>query len=246
MAETDHDDLIRIIEEEPEGEIPETLPLMPVRDVVIFPDMLLPLFVGRERSISAVEAAVAGDNHIMLATQRDAGIENPTTEDIFEFGTVGRVLRMLKLPDGRVKALVQGVAKAKIRKYIRKRPLYRVNIDLIEEPQIEDVTVETEALMRTVRENSEKIMALKGELTGEVGSILESIEQPGKLADLVASNLRLKIEESQVLLETIDPIERVKKAGQDPVRCARRDLQKSAGLFSPGAGPGDSPGTGRK
>ncbi len=211
MAETDHDDLIRIIEEEPDGEIPETLPLMPVRDVVIFPDMLLPLFVGREKSISAVEDAVAGDNHLMLATQHDAGIENPSTDDIFEFGTVGRVLRMLKLPDGRVKVLVQGVAKAKIRKYVRKRPFYRVHIDLIEEPQVEHVTVETEALMRTVRENSEKIMALKGELTGEVGSILESIDQPGKLADLVASNLRLKIEESQVLLETIDPIERVKK-----------------------------------
>ncbi len=211
MAETDKDDLISIIEEnELLEKLPTTLPLMPVRDVVIFTDMLLPLFVGREKSVMAVEEAVSKDSYLMLVTQKDQEIENPKSTDIFDVGTIGRLLRMLKLPDGRVKALVQGVAKAKIVKYIRKKPFFRVNVEIIEEQQVTDITVEAEALMRNIRENSEQILAYRGELTGEVGSILESIDSPGKLADLVASNLKIKIDQSQRLLETIDPIERLK------------------------------------
>ncbi len=119
MAETDKDDLISIIEDNDlEMDIPKSLPLMPVRDVVIFTDMLLPLFIGREKSVRAVEEAVSKDSFLLLATQKDPSIENPKSGDIYRFGTVGRVLRMLKLPDGRVKALVQGIAKAKIVKYL--------------------------------------------------------------------------------------------------------------------------------
>jgi ATP-dependent Lon protease len=211
MAETDKDDLINIIEENGNiEELPTTLPLMPVRDVVIFTDMLLPLFVGREKSVMAVEDAVSKDNYLLLVTQKDQEMENPKSGDIFRIGTVGRILRMLKLPDGRVKALVQGVAKAKILQYVRKKPFFRVKIELIEEKPIENVTVEMEALMRNVRENSERILAFRGELTGEVNSILDSIDNPGKLADLVASNLKIKIDQSQLLLETIDPVERLK------------------------------------
>ncbi len=212
MAETDKDDLISIIEEnDDETDFPMTLPLMPVRDVVIFTDMLLPLFVGREKSVRAVEESVAGDGFLMLVTQKDPGTENPKPDDIYSIGTVGKILRMLKLPDGRVKALVQGVAKARIVRYVRKRVSYRVKIETILETSMEDVDVETEALMRNVRENSERILGLRGELTGEVASILTSIEDPGKLADLVASNLRLKIEESQIVLEIAEPMERLRK-----------------------------------
>ncbi|MCP4106940.1 MAG: endopeptidase La [Desulfobacteraceae bacterium] len=212
MAETDKDDLISIIEEADKDEkIPKTLPLMPVRDVVIFTDMLLPLFVGREKSVRAVEEAVSKDSLLLLVTQKDPGVEDPNPDEIYRVGTVGRVLRMLKLPDGRLKALVQGVAKARIIDFVKKKSWYRVKIETISEAPVDDKNLETEALMRNVQDHSEKILALRGELSGDVTTILESIEDPGKLADLVASNLRLKIEESQQLLELIDPLERLRK-----------------------------------
>jgi len=212
MAETDKDDLISIIEDDDtEADVPGILPLMPVRDVVVFTDMVLPLFVGREKSVRAVQEAVAKEGYLFLATQRDPAIENPDTDEIFSTGTVSRVLRMLKLPDGSVKILVQGFAKARIVNYTRRRSLYRVKVEMILEPEIEKISLETEALMRNVREHCEKILVLRGEMTGDVITILQSIEEPGKLADLVASNLRLNIEDSQQLLEISDPMQRLKR-----------------------------------
>jgi ATP-dependent Lon protease len=212
MAETDKDDLISIIEDDGgETRIPDVMPMMPVRDVVIFTDMLLPLFVGRGMSVRAVEEAVSKDSFLMLVTQKDPGLENPTPDDIYTVGTVGRVLRMLKLPDGRLKALVQGVSKARIADYVKKRGSFRVRVELVEEVFLAEPDLEVEALMRNIREHSEKIMALRGELTGDVSSVLESIDDPGKLADLVASNMRLKIDEAQMLLEMIDPVVRLRK-----------------------------------
>ena len=212
MAETDKDDLVSILEEsEEDADIPQTLPLMPVRDIVIFNDMLLPLFVGRDKSIRAVELAVSDDGLLLLATQKDPSIEDPEPEEIFSVGTVGRILRMLKLPDGRIKALVQGIAKAKIIKYLSKKSLYKVKIELLTEDDVKEIDLEGEALMRNVREHAEKILAFRGELTGDISTILESINDPGKLADIVASNLKLKIDEAQYLLEQIDPVNRLKK-----------------------------------
>ncbi len=212
MAETDKDDLVSIIEEgEKEASIPNILPLMSVRDIVIFTDMLLPLFVGRDKSVLAVEEAVSKDGFIFLATQKDTSVENPNPDQIYKIGTIGRVLRMLKLPDGRVKALVQGVAKSRIVQYTRKKALYRVKHEIIPQTSPKEMTIEIQALMRNVRENSEKILMFRGEMTPDVNAILDSIEDPGKLADLVGSNLRLKIEESQELLELVDPVERLKK-----------------------------------
>ena len=212
MAETDKDDLISLIgDDENQEELPKTLPLMPVRDIVVFTDMVLPLFVGREKSVRAVEEAVAKSGFLFLATQKDPGIENPKTEDIFSVGTIGRILRVLKLPDGRVKTLVQGIARAKIIKYVRKRSLYRVHVEILEEKPARKISIAVEALMRNVRESSIKILTLRGEMTGEVGTILEDIKDPGKLADLVASNLRLKIDESQILLEILESVKRLKK-----------------------------------
>ena len=212
MAEADKDDLISIIEDEDvDAEIPGVLPLMPVRDVVVFTDMVLPLFVGREKSVRAVQEAVAQGGYLFLATQMDPAIENPDTDEIFTTGTVSRVLRMLKLPDGSVKVLVQGFAKAKIVNYTRRRSLYRVKVEMLQEPAVDKISLEIEALMRNVREHCEKILILRGEMSGDVITILKSVEEPGKLADLVASNLSLKIEDSQQLLEVTDPMERLKK-----------------------------------
>ncbi len=212
MAETDKDDLIHILEDDIKDEKPPTtLPMMPVRDVVIFTDMLMPLLVGRDKSVRAVEDALGKDGYLFLATQKDPGTEDPKEDDIFRVGTISRVLRILKMPDGRVKALVQGIAKAKIVRYSQKRSFYKVKVLLIQEKPPAEISLETRALMRNILEHSEKILALKGELTNEVSTILEGIEDPGKLGDLVASNLKLKIEESQSLLEIEDPIERLKR-----------------------------------
>ncbi len=215
MAETDKDDLIGIIEEEIEAiKLPTLLPMMPVRDVVIFTDMLLPLFVGRNRSVKALEAAVSEGGYILLCAQKDPLMEDPSADDIYRTGTVSRVLRVIKMPDGQMKALVQGLTRAKIQRYTRKRSYFKVRIDKIAEPEIGEITVEVEAMMRTAREHSEKILALKGEMTSEIGGILDSIQDPGRLADLISSNLRMKVDEAQQLLEITDPVERLTKVNE--------------------------------
>ncbi|MFQ5483917.1 MAG: endopeptidase La [Desulfobacterales bacterium] len=211
MAETDKDNILRILEDEEENtEIPSTLPLMPVRDVVIFTDMVLPLLIGREQSVQAVEEAAQKDGLLFLATQKDSGIEYPKSEDIYPVGTVGRILRILKLPDGRVKALIQGIVKAKVIGRVSEKPFFTVKIESIaEKPQVK-INLEIEALMRNVREQSEKILSLFGEFSGDVKEILSGIDDPGKLADLVASNLKLKTDESQHILEIVDPVRRLR------------------------------------
>ncbi len=212
MAETDKDDLISIIEEqEIDPDIPEELPLLPVRDVVIFTDMVLPLFIGREKSVQAVEEAMATSNkYLLLATQKNPSDEVPSPEDVYKIGTVGKILRMLKLPDGHLKTLVQGIAKAEIVEYLQESPGYRVTIKAIRETAPEIIDIEGEALMRNVREQCEKILVLRGEMSSEIETILDNLEEPGKLADLIASNLKLKIEEAQKLLGIFDPLERLK------------------------------------
>ncbi|MCP4718044.1 MAG: endopeptidase La [Desulfobacteraceae bacterium] len=212
MAEADIDDLIEIIEKEGNIEdIPKTLPMMPVRDVVVFTDMLLPLFVGREKSIKAVEECVEFDRYIFLSVQKDSEIEKPGIDDVYDVGTIGRVQKMIKMPDGRIKALVQGIAKAKILEYVKKKPYFKVSMEILIDTEPGEIDIEIEALMRNVKESSEKLLALKGELSGDVGDLLSHIESPGKLADLVASNLNLRVEDAQMLLEITDSTERLKK-----------------------------------
>ncbi len=195
-------------------DIPDIVPLLPVRDVVIYSYMILPLMVGREKSIRAVEQAVAGNRLIFLATQKTSTDEDPSPNDIFSTGTVAMVVKMLKLPDGRVKILVQGVAKGRIVSYLSSANYFMVQIDKIQEPAVEGITIEIEALMRTVKENSEKILQLRGIVSPDAVAILDSIEEPGRLADLVASNLKLRVEESQQILEIIDPVPRLKKVNE--------------------------------
>jgi ATP-dependent Lon protease len=161
--------------------------------------------------VYAVDEAVSKDRFLFLATQKDPTIEDPEPDEIYTIGTISRILRMLKLPDGRLKALVQGIAKAEIVEYVKKDAAYIVKV----EPLLDDIDTEidlkVEALMRNVRENCEKILALRGEFTADISNILESIDSPGKLADLVASNLKLKIEDAQSLLAISDTLERLKK-----------------------------------
>jgi ATP-dependent Lon protease len=192
-------------------DIPSNVPLLPVRDVVIYPYMILPLFVGRGISIKAVDEALNKDRFIFLVTQKDSTIEEPEESQLYKVGTVAMIIRMLKLPDGRVKILVQGISKASIKTFNKEKDgFYTVDIDKIVEPDIKEVTVEVEALMRTVKEQSERILQLRGIVSPDAFSILEAIDDPGRLADLVASNLRLKVEDAQKILEIVDPVERLK------------------------------------
>jgi len=199
-----------VIVTEEELKIPEQLPLLPIRDVVVYPFMIIPLFVGREMSIKAVDQALAGDRMIMLATQHDIGDEDPTPDKIYNVGTVAMIMRMLKLPDGRVKILVQGLVKARIAEFVEFKPFHTVRIERLVEPSALD-TLETEALMRTVREQLTKISELGKQISPEVMVILENISDPGSMADLIASNLGLKLSEAQMLLEIEDPVKRLTK-----------------------------------
>ena len=190
-------------------EVPNTLPLLPVRDVVIFSYMILPLFVGREGSIKAVDEALSKDRLIFLAAQKDPTVEEPMPDAIYSVGTVATIMRMLKLPDGRVKILVQGLMRACIKEYVQKSPCYMVDIEKIKEPSFSELPLEAEALMRSVKDHSEKVLSLRGMLSSDVLMVLNNIEDPGRLADVVASNLRLKIEEAQEILEVLNPIDRL-------------------------------------
>ncbi len=191
-------------------EVPDQLPLLPVRDIVVFPYMVLPLFVGRDMSIKAIEAALAGNRMIFLATQKALDVENPTPEDIHAVGTVGIVMRMLKLPDERIKILVQGVAKGKVEQYIQTDPYYSVRITKIVEAKPSGPSLEAEAVMRSVKEQIERIVSLGKVLMPDVMVVIENLEDPGRLADMVVSNLGLKVEVTQEVLEVTDPIERLK------------------------------------
>ncbi len=194
--------------------IPDVLPLLPIRDVVVYPFMIIPLFVGREMSVKAVDSALAGDRMILLATQHDVGDEDPPADKIYEVGTVAMIMRMLKLPDGRVKILVQGLAKARITEYVSDKPFYTVRVERQHDTTVVDISLETEALIRTVREQLTKVIEFGKQISPEVMVILENIQDPGSMADLVSSNLGLKVADAQILLEINDPIVRLTKVNE--------------------------------
>lgn len=194
-------------------EIPKKLPLLPIRDIVVFPYMVLPLFVGREMSIKAIEVALEGNRMLFLTSQKDLNIENPSPSDLYSVGTVGVIMRMLKLPDGRIKILVQGVARAKIQKFLQKEPYYQVEIKTFPEAQ-SAVNLETEALMRNVKEQLERLVSFGKVILPDIMVVIENVDDPGKLADLAVANMGLKVEQAQEMLEIADPILRIKRINE--------------------------------
>lgn len=200
--------------ETPQAEIPDQLPLLPVRDIVVFPYMVLPLFVGREMSIKAIEAALAGNRMIFLATQKALDVENPAPDDIHAVGTVGIIMRMLKLPDERIKILVQGLAKAKSVEYIQTDPYYSVRIVKILDAKAAPSPLESEAVLRTVKEQLERIVGLGRVLMPDVMVVIENLDDPGRLADMIVSNLGLKVEITQSVLEIEHPLVRLKRVSE--------------------------------
>ncbi|MBW8064309.1 MAG: endopeptidase La [Nitrospira sp.] len=195
-------------------EIPDQLPLLPVRDIVVFPYMVLPLFVGREMSIKAIEAALAGNRMIFLATQKVLEVENPAPDDIHSVGTIGIIMRMLKLPDERIKILVQGLSKGRVQEYIQSDPYYSVRIAKIVEAKPPATSLEAEAVTRTVKEQLERIISLGKVLMPDVMVVIENLDDPGRLADMVVSNLGLKVEVTQTILEVEDPIARLTRVSE--------------------------------
>jgi ATP-dependent Lon protease len=202
--------------EQPQGErkMPPQVPLLPVRDVVVYPFMILPLFVGRDKSIRAVDEALSRERLILLAAQRDAEAEDPNPEDLYPVGTVAMIMRMLKMPDGRVKILVQGVSRAQILGFTRRDPYFEAKIVEVAEPETGPQGLEVEALVRSVKEQIQKGVNLGKGVSPDVLVIINNLEHPGRLADLVASNLDLKVEQAEQILEIFDPVERLKKLSE--------------------------------
>jgi ATP-dependent Lon protease len=194
-------------------EIPKKLPLLPIRDIVVFPYMVLPLFVGREMSIKAIEVALEGNRMIFLTSQKDINVENPSPSDLYSVGTVGVIMRMLKLPDGRIKILVQGVARAKTVKFLQKEPFYQVEVKTFTDvPAL--ANLETEALMRNVKEQIEKLVSFGKVILPDIMVVIENVDDPGKLADLAVANMGLKVEQAQEILEITDPLQRIKRINE--------------------------------
>lgn len=192
-------------------QIPDQIPMLPVRDIVIFPYMIIPLFVGRESSIQAVEDSLAKNRLIFLSSQMDLAEESPTEDSVYRVGTVAMIIRMRKLADGRVKILIQGMAKAKITQFHQSQPFFNVSVEKIEEKydNSEETKLKAEALIRTSKEQLEKVIALGKILSPDILLVLDDINEPGRVADLIASNLGLKVEDAQKILETEDHLKRL-------------------------------------
>lgn len=198
--------------DESQLKIPEVLPVLPLRDIVVFPFMIVPLFVSRDRSIRAVDQSLSENRLIFLTAQRDINLEEPTTTDLYLTGTVSIIMRMLKLPDGRIRILAQGLTRARVEYFDEtSRPYLQAKITVIPEQGIENPNVELTALIRNVRGALEKAVSLGKNVSSEVMVLMANLDDPGRLADLVASNLELKPEEAQVALDLVDPQARLRK-----------------------------------
>ena len=195
-------------------EIPDVLPLLPVRDLVVFPYMIAPLRVSRPISLDAVNQALATEQRMcFIVAQRESTEEDPKPTSLYRTGTVGIIMRMRKLSDGGIKILVQGLCRARIQRFLTDVPNYKVRLDVLEEVPISP-SVEVEALVRTVKQNVERVAELGRTVQPELALVLQNVDEPGRMSDLVASNLTLKLADAQAILETEDPVARLTKVNQ--------------------------------
>lgn len=191
------------------GILKDTIPVLPLRDIIVFPHMIVPLFVGRDKSIKALEKALLNDRLILLCGQKKPNISDPQEDNIYPFGTIAEILQLLKLPDGTVKVLVEGLARGKIETYLPNEEYLQVKIEEI----IEEFhpTVELEALIRNVISQFEEYIHLSDNLPQEAIATILSIEDPGRLADIITAHLPLKMENKEEILEIVDPKQRLKR-----------------------------------
>jgi ATP-dependent Lon protease len=215
MAEKDEkngegfDELIE--ERDQKLQIPSKLPVLLLRDIVVFPYMIAPLFVGREKSKNAIDHSLSTHRMILLLTQKEMEVEEPKREDVYDVGTVALIMRMLKLPDGRIRILAQGLIRAKIESYEDAEGFIQSQVSVLHEPDIKERSIENEALIRNVRSGLEKATSLGKNIPPEVLIIAANVEEMGRLADLTAANLELRVEEAQKILEITDPVQRLKR-----------------------------------
>ncbi|MFZ3588361.1 endopeptidase La [Bacillus sp. DJP31] len=185
------------------------IPLLPLRGLLVYPTMVLHLDVGREKSVQALEKAMMEEHLIFLATQKDAGIDNPEEEDVFQVGTLSKVKQMLKLPNGTIRVLVEGLSRGEIQTFIDHEDFVSVKISITDDPGTKDI--EEEALMRSLLDYFEQYIKLSKKVSAETYATISDIEEPGRLADLIASHLPLKMKDKQDILETFSVIERLNK-----------------------------------
>src|SRR5437660_3390425 len=195
-------------------QIPNELPVLPLRDIVIYPFMIVPLFVSRERSIRAVDEALGENRMILLVSQKDLDKEEPAADDLYRIGTVAVIMRMLKLPDGRIRVLVQGLARAEIESVAAEGEYLRAHLHVVQETLAPERSLEVEALIRNVRGSMDKAANLGKNISPEVMAIIANLDDAGRLADLSASNLELKVEDAQSVLEIADTTERLRRVNE--------------------------------
>jgi ATP-dependent Lon protease len=188
------------------------VPLIPLRDIIIFPYMVVPLFVGREKSIRALEQAMGDDKNILLAAQKQAKTDEPQSKDIYEVGTLGSILQLLRLPDGTVKVLVEGKRRARIKEFVSEEESFLVKVEEIEDLTEEDV--EIEALIRSVARSFETYVKLNKRVPPEMIMSVSAIDDPGRLADTIATHLTVKLEDKQELLNIVSSRKRLERLYQ--------------------------------
>ncbi len=200
--------LKKILQKSDDGEPDKIiLPLLPLRDIVVFPHMVAPLFVGRTKSVNALTEAMNREKRVFLATQKSASIDNPKEKDICTVGTMGKVLQLLRLPDGTVKALVEGIARKRIVKFIRSDDFFQVETEMLQIPEVS--AVETIALARAVKDSFREYTRINKGISKDFANNVNAISDPSRLADTVAAHFAFKIEDKQKLLETVDVNERL-------------------------------------
>ena len=187
----------------------QTYPVLLLRDIVIFPHMIVPLFVGREKSVKALDKAMGGDKKIVLLTQKDPSLDAPLPEELYTTGTIGNVVQLLRLPDGTVKALVEGVERVKIKKFVENEAFYEAETEVVQDKVNEKEDVQ--AFVRSLISQFEEYVRLNKKIPPEIMLSIAQIDDASKLADVIASHLSLKISERQDLLETADVLARVEK-----------------------------------
>jgi len=187
----------------------EILPLIPLRNMVVFPQMIVPLFIGRSKSVKALEDTLVKEKMVVFSSQKDESVEEPTASDICSIGTLAEIVQMMQLPDGTTKILVEGVSRVKIENFIQDTPYYRVKISRVFET--DEVTIEDEALIRMVIRQFENYVKLNKRIPSETLMSIINVDNPGRLADLIASYLTLKVDEKQSILESVALSKRLKK-----------------------------------
>jgi ATP-dependent Lon protease len=194
--------------------VPDVLPVLPLQGMVVFPYIILPLSIGPDRSLKAVDHALANDRLLMLVAQTDATLEEPSPDQLHRVGTVGTIMRMLKLPDGRIRILVQGLVRARIETMSQIEPFFKARIERLSDRSNRAEDLESKALVRSVRDNLEQALSLGQSISPEVMVVAANLDEPGRLADLAASNLDLRTEAAQAILEQVDDLDRLKAVSE--------------------------------